>query len=73
MAKKDKLVFQYTPDLEQIDKELAEAMDALDDNVKQVDGVLREFAPAHQTETAVAPVEAPPVEAAPAEQGSQAQ
>lgn len=46
MAKKEKVVFQYAPDLEQIDKELAAAMDTLDVNVKQVDDVLRSFAPA---------------------------
>ena len=48
MARKEKIILQYGPDMEAINTELAAAMDALDASVQRVDAVLREMAPIQQ-------------------------
>ncbi len=46
MAKKEKLHFQYSDDLEAVDAELADAMELLDQTNERVSELLREFGPA---------------------------
>jgi hypothetical protein len=45
MAKKDKVQFQYSDDLDSVDSELAEAMERLDLTNTRVDELLRDFDP----------------------------